>query len=62
MDKVQNHNSFNTNTPSSESYKNYSRSLLCMESAFPTVVRQIKQKLKLFQYITKYHSIKTAIA
>jgi len=23
MDKVQKHNSFNTNTPSSESYKNY---------------------------------------
>jgi len=24
MDKVQKHNSFNTNTPSSESYRNYS--------------------------------------
>jgi len=23
MDKVQKHNSFNTNTPSSESYRNY---------------------------------------
>jgi hypothetical protein len=27
MDKVQKHNSFNTNTPSSESYKNYKRIL-----------------------------------
>jgi hypothetical protein len=27
MDKVQKHNSFNTNTPSSESYKNYLKSL-----------------------------------
>jgi len=25
MDKVQKHNSFNTNTPSSESYRNYQR-------------------------------------
>jgi hypothetical protein len=25
MDKIQKHNSFNTNTPSSESYKNYSQ-------------------------------------
>jgi hypothetical protein len=25
MDKIQKHNSFNTNTPSSESYKNYLR-------------------------------------
>jgi hypothetical protein len=28
MDKVQKHNSFNTNTPSSESYKNYSQNIL----------------------------------
>jgi len=27
MDKVQKHNSFNTNTPSSESYRNYLRSI-----------------------------------
>jgi len=30
MDKVQKHNSFNTNTPSSESYRNYScQNILC---------------------------------
>jgi len=28
MDKVQKHNSFNTNTPSSESLKNYSHFLM----------------------------------
>jgi len=30
MDKVQKHNSFNTNTPSSESYRNYKYSLFCL--------------------------------
>jgi len=29
MDNIQKHNSFNTNTPSSESYKNYLTSTKC---------------------------------
>jgi hypothetical protein len=31
MDKVQKHNSFNTNTPSSESYRNYLTIDKCMK-------------------------------
>jgi hypothetical protein len=35
MDKVQKHNSFNTNTPSSESYRNYLGSVvLCVTHTF----------------------------
>jgi hypothetical protein len=36
MDKVQKHNSFNTNTPSSESYKN-DLSTYCVEASEHTV-------------------------
>jgi hypothetical protein len=32
MDKVQKHNSFNTNTPSSESYRNYQKLVVCRVS------------------------------
>jgi len=38
MDKVQKHNSFNTNTPSSESYKNYSRQSYEIISSYVTTV------------------------
>jgi len=31
MDKVQKHNSFNTNTPSSESYRNYLRTAYALQ-------------------------------
>jgi hypothetical protein len=42
MDKVQKYNSFNTNTPSSESYKNY-------ESYYYVKVKvKVKLKLSLF--------------
>jgi len=39
MDKVQKHNSFNTNTPSSESYRNYVHKLClyCYMRVYPKV-------------------------
>jgi hypothetical protein len=44
MDKVQKHNSFNTNTPLSESYRNHCTWHVCKMKAF-TEVPSNKQKL-----------------
>jgi len=58
MDKVQKHNSFNTNTPSSESYRNY---LLCMFRMFlPRHVSQLLSKCQeqLTSVLSLTHSIR----
>jgi hypothetical protein len=39
MDKVQKHNSFNTNTASSESYKNYAYPLLEVDTHYRYTVQ-----------------------
>jgi hypothetical protein len=41
MDKVQKHNSFNTSTPSSESYRNYSQPLPGQE---PPIIQPVAQR------------------
>jgi hypothetical protein len=45
MDKVQKHNSFNTNTPSSESYKNY---------YFYIYTLQFKPEIRVFSVLTDF--------
>jgi hypothetical protein len=56
MDKVQKYNSFNTNTPSSESYRNYLTKIMVMKL---TNRIYTKVKVKLSLCLTKHHAMKT---
>jgi hypothetical protein len=55
MDKVQKHNSFNTNTPSSESYRNYINILLVKNFVYHINLSVMKN----FQF--KMHSQSAAL-
>jgi hypothetical protein len=50
MDKVQKHNSFSTNTPSSESYRNYLQTddVIGIKYAYVTKARIVKSGYKYF--------------